>query len=549
MLKRRLVRSAHLLLAFAITTAACTGVIGDGSSSPGSPGEGTSSASAPIDCTDPDQPGPRQLRLLTREEYAATIADLLAIDRPATDDLPVEPRVAGYDNNAAASVVTSRHVDAYLAVADAAVRTALKDKGKWIACDLGSAACRTSFVEKFGRRAFRRPLRAEEKARFEAMFAADLTGGSDDEGVAAAVSSMLVSPSFLYRSELGARADDGTYPLTAFELATALSFTFLGTTPDDALLDVAASGKLDPEATARAMLADPRSRPQVAKFFSQWLDTTSLLSTNKDKTIYPTFTDAVRVGLDAELRAFVNHVTFDSSHGFGELLSVDYVFANDAVAGFYGLPLPGSATPQKIAGGAERGGILALGAVLASHAHSNESSPIKRGKWVRDRLLCQDLPPPPANANTTPPGLDPTLTTRERFAKHTSDASCRGCHQYIDGVGFGFERYDGAGAHRTEEGGRSIDATGEIRGRESLTNGVSESFDGPKGLAALLAKGEGAPSCFATHWFRFARGLKEDGPEVCAARTLGKKFLEKGQDIRELMIAVVTQRSFLVRRP
>jgi len=555
LLKLGSVRSAPLVLAFAITAAACTGAIGDGSSPGADPsaGGGTNSASAPIDCTDPDQPGPRQLRLLTRDEYAATVADLLAIERPATDDLPVEPRVAGYDNNAAASIVTSRHVDAYLAVADAAVRTALKTKSKWLTCDLAGAPCRTSFIEQFGRRAFRRPLRADERARYEAMFAADLTGGSNDEGVASVVSSMFISPSFLYRSEIGAKADDGTYPLTPFELATALSYTFLGTTPDIALLDRAAGGKLataaDVESAARAMLADPRSRPQVARFFSQWLDTSALLSANKDKTIYPAFTDAVRVGLDAELSAFVNHVTFDSTHAFGELLSADYVFANDAVAGFYGLPTPGKTTPTRIAAGPNRGGILTLGAVLASHAHSNESSPIKRGKWVRDRLLCQDLPPPPANANTTPPGLDPTLTTRERFAKHTSDPSCRGCHQYIDGVGFSFERYDGIGAHRTEEGGKAIDASGEIKGREGLGNGVSETFEGPKGLAALLGKGEGAPRCFATHWFRFARGLKEEGPEVCAAKTLGSKFLEMGQDVRELMILVVTQRSFLVRRP
>lgn len=526
-------------------------MIGDGgapSSDPSSSGP-TSTSSSPVDCTDPDQPGPRQLRLLTRQEIAATIADLLKIDPPAIDDLPVEPRVSGYDNNAAASIVTSRHVDAYLAVADASVRTALKDKSKWIGCDLSAATCRESFVDKLGRRAFRRPLTADEHARYTAMFAADLTGGSNDEGAATVVDSMLISPSFLYRSEIGAKAADGTYPLTAFELATALSYTFLGTAPDDALLDQAAAGKLDVEATARAMLKDGRSRPQVARFFSQWLSTSSLLSANKDKTIYPTFSDAVRTGLDAELSAFANHVTFDSSHAFGELLSADYVFVNDAVAEFYGLPKPGSSSVTKVSGGADRGGLLTLGAVLASQAHSNESSPIKRGKWVRDRLLCQDLPPPPTNANTTPPGLDPTLTTRERFAKHTSDPACKSCHQFIDGVGFGFERYDGVGAHRTEEGGKTIDQSGEIKGRVELTNGVSEPFDGPKGLAALMGKTDGAPSCFATQWFRFARGLKEDGVDSCAARTLGKTFLAKGQDIRELMVAVVMQKSFLVRRP
>lgn len=542
-------RFAAALLLFALPASACIGVISDPSESPGGPGalgegpDGTGTNAAPIDCTDPDQPGPRVLRLLTREEYANTVADLLSIPKPAVDDLPVEPRVAGYDNNAAASIVTSRHLDAYLAIADRLVRESLATaKSKLVSCDLATSSCRTSFVEKMGRRAFRRPLRAEERARFEGMFASELSPTAD-EGVALVVSALLVSPSFLYRSELGADAGDGTFALTPFEVATALSYTFLGVGPDERMLDLAAKGSFDVEAEARALLADPRSHAQVGRFFHQWLDTGALLSANKDKAIYPTFTDAVREGLAAEEKAFVNHVVFDGSHTFKELLTADYVFANPAVAGFYGLSGEG-----KIAAGPQRGGILTLGSVLASHAHANESSPIRRGKFVRERILCQDLLPPPPSADTTPPGLDATLTTRERFAKHTSNAACASCHQFIDGVGFSFERYDGVGAYRETENGKPIDASGVIKGRESLESGTSEAFDGPKGLAALLAKSETAPKCFATQWFRFARGMKEDGAEVCAARALGAKFLEKNQDIRELMVAAVTQRSFLVRR-
>src|SRR6185295_5842377 len=104
-----------------------------------------------------------------------------------------------------------------------------------------------------------------------------------------------------------------------------------------------------------------------------------------------------------------------------------------------------------------RGGLLTLGSVLASHAHAMDSSPIKRGVFVRRRLLCQSLPDPPANIDTTPPPLDRTKTTRDRFAEHTSNSACKQCHQYIDGVGFGFEGYDGAGAYRTTENGASID--------------------------------------------------------------------------------------------
>jgi hypothetical protein len=545
---------------------ACTGTISDSASDRGDPGRGgvdpaadgptgdpLGSSGAALSCKDPDAPGPRLLRLLTRDEYARTVADVLGVARPAVDEIPVEPKVAGYDNNAAASVITTRHVDAYLSTAERVVRKALEtSRARIVSCDPTTAPCAKQLVEGLGLRLFRRPLTAEESTRYQRMFAADLTGGAADEGVVLALSAMMVSPNFLYRSEIGEPTGDGTFALGPYEIATALSYTFWGTTPDATLLDAAGKGGLADatgiEAQARRLLEDPKARPQIARFFGQWLDSGALLSANKDKQIYPSFTDAIREGLAAEEAAFVDHVVFDSTKTFGELLVADYVFANDAVAGFYGLPTGIGATPKKVPGGAQRGGLLTLGSVLASQAHANESSPIKRGKWVRDRLLCQELPTPPPSVDATPPGLDPALTTRERFAKHTADPSCASCHQFIDGVGFAFERYDGVGAHRATENGKPIDASGEIRGREGLDTGTKEAFEGPRELAALLAKSERAPRCFAHQWFRYARGLKEQGPDACAARTLAKAFLDGGQSIPDLLVKVVTQRSFLVRR-
>ena len=140
-------------------------------------------------------------------------------------------------------------------------------------------------------------------------------------------------------------------------------------------------------------------------------------------------------------------------------------YANASLAGFYGLQAQGSDWQQlPVAADSGRGGILGMGAVLASQAHSNESSPIKRGVFVRGRLLCQDLPPPPPDVDATPPGLDPSLTTRERFAVHDSNPACSGCHRYIDGVGFGFEGFDGVGARRTTENGHAVDMSGTETG-------------------------------------------------------------------------------------
>jgi hypothetical protein len=194
-----------------------------------------------------------------------------------------------------------------------------------------------------------------------------------------------------------------------------------------------------------------------------------------------------------------------------------------------------------------RGGLLTLGSVLASHAHAMDSSPIKRGVFVRRRLLCQSLPDPPANIDTTPPPLDRTKTTRDRFAAHTSNPACKQCHQYIDGIGFGFEAYDGVGAYRTAENGAAIDIGGSVLGLE--TGSMSSTpFQGPAELGKLLAQSPTAQACAATQYFRYTRGFQETNADACAVVHLQQAFAQKGLNFKELMISTVLEESFRVRR-
>src|SRR5690606_30112534 len=118
----------------------------------------------------------------------------------------------------------------------------------------------------------------------------------------------------------------------------------------------------------------------------------------------------------------------------------------------------------------QRGGILRTGALMAAHAHAMESAPVLRGVFVRKRLMCQELPPPPPDIDTTPPGLDPTLTTRERFSRHSDDPLCESCHRLIDPIGFSFEAYDGAGGFRELDNGSPIDVSGRMVALESLND-------------------------------------------------------------------------------
>jgi hypothetical protein len=508
------------------------------------------SSSAIPECKGDEVPGPRRLRLLTRDEYANSVADLLGIPKPSVDNLPVDSVVDGFDNNAAASAVTSRHLDEYLSTGERLATAALaQSKGKLLTCQAGAAGCDRTFIAAFGRRAFRRPLADAEVARFAALFDPQVTGGNFDKGMELVLRAMLASPTFLYRSEVGEKAADGSYKLTGYEVATALSYFFWETTPDDALLEAARTGALDKadgiETQAKRLLADPRSRPAIASFFRQWLGTADFQFTNKDVAVYPTFSDPVRNAMIAEEDAFVNAVVFGGGK-FGGLFEADSVYVNDVLSQFYGLPPVAGPTPQRAAAGANRGGLLTLGAVVGMHAHSNESSPVRRGAFVRTRLLCQTLTPPPQNLNIMPPGLDATLTTRERFARHSTEPLCKTCHALIDDVGFGFERYDGVGAFREDEGGHPIDASGVVRGLEDLDADTETKFDGPIELGHILAKSPNAQACLARQLFRYARG-GESAKDACAIRKLQTGFTGSGLDLQRLLLDTVQQRSFLTR--
>jgi hypothetical protein len=460
--------------------------------------------------------------------------------------IPAETRPAGFpfDSDADRAVVTTVHVDAYLAAAEALADGAAARLDALHACDWAGdrAGCAASLVQTLGRRIFRRPLTDDELARYAGLVA---DGATAADGVATALHGLLVSPHFLYRSEVGV-AGEGGYRLDGFEIATALAYTFTGSAPDDALLDAAEAGALDDvrgvERWARALVADPRARQQVGELVLQWLGAEAVATADKRPAAFPGFTPAVRAALARETRDFAAHVVFDGSGRLGELFTADYTVVDATAAAFYGLAQTGVAPID-----GHRAGLLGHASVLASHAHSDQTSPIRRGLFVRRNLLCQELPPPPAFAGGVPE-VDPDATTRERFAMHTSNAVCAGCHRYIDGLGFGFEGFDPVGLWRDREAGQPIDATGALTDVDGIGTGTSASYHTLPELAALLAAAPATSRCFVRQVYRFTRGKRETLNERCARRWLEDGFAASGGDVRELLVQSVLAPDFAVRR-
>ena len=459
-----------------------------------------------------------------------------------------------FDNHAGVRVVTSVHVEGFRRTAQALADKSTADIKKLVPCDFagGSApACAERFVREFGQRTFRRPLRPEEVTRYKAL----LLGRKTFElGVKATIAALLQSPHFLYRSELGTASGSGTYRLDPYEVASALSYFLWGGPPDDALLAAAAAGQLGDAASiekqARRLLQDPRSRDQVAAFTLYWLGADAVTSSAKSPTLFPGFTDSVRQAMTEETRRFAAHVAFDSTGRFDELLTADYSFLNDALAQIYGVTgVTGAQLRKQSYGGSSgRAGLLGHGSVLASYSHSDQTSPIRRGLFVRRRLLCQELPAPPPNAGGVPK-VDPAATTRERFRQHTDNPFCNSCHKFIDNVGFGLERFDAIGALRDRENGKAIDASGDLNDREILGSNESAPYSSAAQLGQQLATSERARACFVRQALRFSRGYVEDvAADLCTLTQLQQRFAQSGYRITELLVALTTSPDFLYRK-
>lgn len=503
-------------------------------------------------CEGPSR-GNRMLRRLSRAEYDATVTDLVGIPSTWGAAFGADTVVNGFDNNASALVVSPLLADQARRAAEEIAEAAFQSPAKLLPCDpaTGDAACAAAFVNAFGKRAFRRPLDAADSARYMALYTTVAAEDGFLEGTKTVLTAMLQSPYFLYRTEIGGPAAEGVVKLTPHEIASELSYLFWGTLPDAELFAAADAGKLStPDeiaSQAQRLLDDPRSDAVLDRFVEQWLLVGNIVNVPKDATLYPGFTPAIRAAMRDEIRAVYRKVLRSEAPTLPGLLTTDKTYVSPDLAVFYGVsggaPGPDGLVSVDLSG-TERTGILAQGSVLATHAHPNDSSPIHRGKLVRTRLLCQKLPPPPAGFNVQPPPLDPTLTTRERYIAHSTVEPCKSCHQLMDPIGFGFERFDGVGRYRTEENGKPIDASGEI-----VSSPHSDgTFDGVSGLTDRLSQSPDTGACYSLQWLRFAYGIEEGVETQCLADDVAKGFEADGQRLDTLLVRLVKTAHFLERK-
>lgn len=490
--------------------------------------------------------GPK-LRVLTQAEYTNSITDLLGtISTPL--DLPPDTFVAGFAAIGGAEVtINASAVEQYETATLAATAEVFGNATRWqtlVGCqpktDL-SDACVVTFIQTFGKRAFRRPLTDTEVQKW-LQIGKDTAqlASSAAQGLAAITSGLLQSPYFLYRIETNKLdATSGRLKYDGQSMATRLSYLLTGHPPSDALLSAAAAGQLDTadgvKTAAAPLLNDPSAVDRMAAFFNEFSQVQLVSVVQKSAEMFPSFNPALQSSMVQATQLFIKNIVLAPGADVRSFFDSDQTFVDANLAPIYGVSAPASGFAQiKLAAETGRAGILGQAGVLAGHSQPDHNSPTRRGVFISGTFLCQTPPPPPDGVITMLKD-DPTLTARQKMVQHRTSPSCNACHGLFDPLGFGLEHFDSIGKYRATEGGLTIDTTGTLD---------NVAFDGAAQLGAAFRQSARAMSCMMSNFYRNANGIEDATSDSAQIDALTKTLASKNYVWRDLLAEFVVSDAF-----
>ena len=403
-------------------------------------------------------------------------------------------------------------------------------------------------LANFALRAYRGPPQRNDVERLMGFYdRAARRGDSFAKAVGAGLRAALVSPRFLYRVERGGDAH-GEYRLNQHELASRLSYFLWMSMPDAELMELARNGVLDDEEALRhqveRMVADPKSRAFTSAFVSQWLGFAELGGATKpDDLAFPEFTPSLGEAMVEEAVQYFDRIVRED-RSLLELLDSDYSFLNEELATHYGIDgVVGRRIRHVEFADRRRGGVLGMGAVLTATSLPTRTSPVVRGKWVLERMLGEELPPPLPDAGELPePGKgSQAMTLRQMFEQHRNEERCAACHDRIDPIGFGLENFDAIGRWREEDNGQPVDATGTLP--------TGERFEGPVELKGiLLGRGEEYARMVTAQMLKFALGRDLEYYDEPTVREISRALIQGGFRPSTAIRGIVSSYPFRFRR-
>lgn len=487
-------------------------------------------------CTDSDEVSAdiTQMRLLTRYEFDNTVRDLFGVDANyGRATFPVENASQGFESTPENTI------------SDLSLRKILDASER-----IGEEHAPNFTFEtmaNFLRRAFRRPATTEEIEKFQKFYDDELTLSDELGAKQALIMATILTPQFLYRIDLEETGESGDLVLNdGYKIANRLSYFLWGSMPDDILLDAAENDALATDEAINEqvlrMLKDPRAADLVGEFYRQWLGLNALTALTKDVEFYPTYDNSLNQDYLESAMRFVKHVHFEGGGDVETLLTSDKLFLTPDLAVALG---ESGSTDEPISKPGERAGILTNPALMYLLSYPDQSSPIHRGIFVREKVLCQPLPAPPMDLDIKPPDIDPTLTTRERFTQLTASSFCTSCHVRIDPLGFGFENYDAMGSYRAKDGNVDVDNSGDLSFTADPT--LAGKYRGGIELAGRLAGASEVQECIGANWFQFAHGRRQTSKDTCETKQLLKTFSKNGARFEDLMSSIATSDAFRYR--
>jgi len=407
--------------------------------------------------------------------------------------------------------------------------------------------CAKAFVERVGRRLLRRSLSEEELGARVAI--ANETANTLRDfylGLEMALASILISPDFLFRVEEAEPdpANPSTMRLTSVSMATRLSYLLWNTTPDDELIAAGENGDLINEdrlvEQVERLLSSPKLETGIRSIFSDLYDFKQFDDglVRKDNALFPVYTQTlVEEAKEQTLRTIVAHLAADKD--YRDLFTTTDSFLTRRLGVAYRVPVATADgwEPYVFSAEARRAGLLSHISFNALYSHPGRSSATLRGKFVREVLLCQDIPAPPANVDFSivEDTMGELRTARERLEAHVTNDACAGCHTLTDPIGLALESFDAIGMLRDEENGVPIDTSGELDGTV---------YEDAAGLGRALREHPALGPCLVRSLYRYAAGRDTAKGEQVLLAFLNERFAESEYSVRELMREVVLSAGF-----
>ena len=498
-------------------------------------------------------PGRTTIRRLNRSEYNYTVRDLFGVNFAPGREFPADGAGGeGFDNVGDSLFIppilmekyfeASRKIIESLYANPAMLNRVLVSKPS---DKITPETAARATLQYHASLAFRRRITPDDLKSMLALFAKNIAAGkSYEQAIRAPLQSLLVHPAFLFRVELD-QPGKSEWPISQFELATRLSYFLWSSMPDRKLFKLADEGKLTDPAVLAAevdrLLNDPRSETLSRHFAGQWLGFDELREVAEpDAKRFPTFTPSLRAAMYRESVEFFNHIIREN-RPVSDLVQADYSFVNAELARHYGFSGVTGEKLQKIAiTDPNRGGVIGHASILTVTSMPLRTSPVKRGKWILDNLLGTPPPPPPPDAGVLPADdkSPDGLSFRKQLELHRTKASCAGCHEKIDPLGFGLENFDAIGRWRTTDAnGQPVDSLATLPG--DIT------FSTPADLKKLLASSD---ELFLRNFSRKMLGYSLGRPleyyDEPVITELLKNLRQKQLKIRPLIHAIVQSKPF-----